>query len=223
MTTGPEVRDTQRAHWQATFQAHREMYGSAPSEAGACAVELFGRAHAHDVLELGSGQGRDTHAFLRAGLTATALDYAPQGLADLEQAAEAAGTAARLTTLVHDVREPLPLPDASVDAVFSHMLFNMALTTAELDALTAEVRRVLRTGGLHIYTVRHTGDAHYGAGNDHGDNMFENGGFIVHFFDRALVDRLAVDFTLRELTAFEEGDLPRRLWRVTLRRDPDND
>lgn len=219
MTTGPEVRDAQRAHWQSTFQANPEMYGAEPSEPGAYAVDLFARAQAHHILELGAGQGRDTHAFLNAGSTVTALDYSPNALADLEKAAGAAGTASRLTTVVHDVRQPLPLPDAGVDAVFSHMLFNMALATPELHALTAEVHRVLRPGGLHVYTVRHTGDAHYGAGISHGDDMFENGGFIVHFFDRALVDRLATDFTLVDLTAFEEGGLPRRLWRITLRRD----
>jgi SAM-dependent methyltransferase len=219
MTTGNDLRDAQRAHWQSTFQANPEMYGIEPSEPGAYAVDLFGHAHVRDVLELGAGQGRDTHAFLRAGMTVTALDYSPNALADVEKEAEAAGTASRLTTLAHDVRQPIALPDASVDAVYSHMLFNMALTTSELDALTAEVHRVLRPGGLHVYTVRHTGDAHYGAGVSHGDDMFENGGFIVHFFDRALVDRLATGFTLLDLTAFEEGGLPRRLWRITLRRD----
>jgi hypothetical protein len=70
-----------------------------------------------------------------------------------------------------------------------------------------------------VYTVRHTGDAHYGAGISHGDGMYENGGFIVHFFDRDLVNRLASGFTLVDLTAFEEGELPRKLWRITLQRD----
>jgi len=77
----------------------------------------------------------------------------------------------------------------------------------------------VRPGGLHVYTVRHTGDAHYGAGTSFGDSMFENGGFIVHFFDRPLVDRLATGFTLLGLIPFEEGSLPRRLWRITLRHD----
>jgi hypothetical protein len=30
-------------------------------------------------------------------------------------------------------------------------------------------------------------DPHYGAGIDRGDDMFEVGGFIVRFFDRALI------------------------------------
>ncbi len=78
---------------------------------------------------------------------------------------------------------------------------------------------MLRPGGLHVYTVRHTGDAHYGDGTSYGDGMFEHGGFIVHFFDLALVGRLATGFTLLGLTPFEEGALPRRLWRITLRRE----
>ena len=44
-------------------------------------------------------------------------------------------------------------------------------------------------------------------------------GFIVHFFDRTLVGRLTAGFTLLDLTAFEEGGLPRCLSRITLRRD----
>jgi hypothetical protein len=48
--------------------------------------------------------------------------------------------------------------------------------------------------------------------------MYEHGGFIVHFFSRDLVERLANGFELLEVTDFSEGDLPRRLWRVTMRR-----
>ncbi len=120
-----------------------------------------------------------------------------------------------MTTAVHDVRDPLPLSDASVDAVFAHMLLCMALSTKEIRALVSEVCRVLRPGGAFVYTVRHTGDSHYGTGTAHGDDICEHGGFAVHFFDRALVDTLADGWTLNEVHAFEEGELPRRLWRVT--------
>jgi SAM-dependent methyltransferase len=217
-TTDHAVLDGQRQHWQATFGANPDMYGKAPSMPARYAIDLFGREKVSDVLELGAGQGRDTLAFLGAGLTVTAMDYAPTGLAELAQAAAAAGLAGRLTTVVHDVRQPLPLPDEAVDGVYSHMLFNMALTTAEVEGLGREVRRVLRPGGWHIYTVRHTGDPHSGTGITRGDGMTEHGGFIVHFFDRSLVDRLADGFSAPEVAAFEEGELPRRLWRVTMRK-----
>jgi SAM-dependent methyltransferase len=119
---------------------------------------------------------------------------------------------------IHDVRQRLPFADAGVDASYSHMLLCMALTTPELERLVAELRRVVRPGGLVVYTARTTDDAHYGAGIAHGDDMYEHGGFVVHFFDRALIDRLAAGFTLVDVTAFTEGDLPRRLARVTMRR-----
>ena len=50
-----------------------------------------------------------------------------------------------------------------------------------------------------------------------GDDMFEHGGFVVHFFDQALVDELADGFDLIDVAGFSEGALPRRLWRVTMR------
>jgi ubiquinone/menaquinone biosynthesis C-methylase UbiE len=147
--------DAQREHWQATFDANPGMYGTDPSMPGRYAIGLFARQQVSQVLELGAGQGRDTLAFLRAGLAVIAMDYAPSALAELTQAATAAGLTGRLTTVVHDARQQLPLPDEAVDAVYSHMLFNMALTTAEVESLAREVHRVLRPGSWHIYTVRH--------------------------------------------------------------------
>lgn len=146
-----------------------------------------------------------------------ATDFSATGLAQLRRAAQEQGLDGRITTDVHDVRDPLPLPlpDDSVDAVFAHMLLCMALSTQQLRDVLAEVRRVLRPGGAFVYTVRHTGDAHYGTGVAHGDGVYEHGGFAVHFFDRALVDELVVGWRLTDVHGFEEGDLPRRLWRVT--------
>jgi SAM-dependent methyltransferase len=208
----------QRQHWETTFAANPQMYGTEPSEAGRSAASRFAAEGLSRVLELGAGQGRDTFGLLGAGLEVTALDYAAGPLAGMVATATAAGLAERLTTRTHDVRRPLPFADASFDACYSHMLFTMALASDELAALAGEVHRVLRPGGLCIYTVRHVGDAHYGAGRDLGDNLFENGGFVVHFFDRTLVHRLAEGFELEDLSAFEEGDLPRRLWRIRMRR-----
>jgi len=101
--------DGQRRHWRSTFEGNPTMYGTQPSEPGRYAVELFRAEGVRDVAELGAGQGRDTLAFLQAGMTVTALDYADEGLAELREAAVAAGAGDRLTTIVSDAREPLPL------------------------------------------------------------------------------------------------------------------
>ena len=157
-----------------------------------------------DVLELGAGHGRDPLFFAHKGFTVQATDFSPAGLEQLRNVARSQGVEERMTTAVHNVREPLALPDASVDAVFAHMLLCMALSTAEIHALVGEVHRILRPDGAFVYTVRQAGD-----------DFYEHGGFAVHFFGRDLVDALADGWTLEEIHALEEGDLPRRLCRVT--------
>jgi SAM-dependent methyltransferase len=210
-----KLADLQRAHWQHTYRAHPGMYGEQPSAPAVHAAEVFAAAGAREVLELGAGHGRDALHLARCGFAVRAADFSATGLDQLRERAAGARPPLVVDTLVHDVREPLPLPDASVDGVFAHMLLCMALSTAELRALVGEVARVLRPGGAFVYTVRHTGDAHYGTGLAHGDDIHEHGGFAVHFFDRVLVAELADGWRLAEVHAFEEGELPRRLWRVT--------
>ncbi|POX42048.1 class I SAM-dependent methyltransferase [Streptomyces sp. Ru72] len=215
--SGPEPSGIQRRHWEDTYRAHPGMYGEAPSAPAVHAARAFRSAGAVDVLELGAGHGRDALYFAREGFTVRAADFSSVALAQLREAARAQGVEHRTGTVLHDVREPLPLPDASVDAVFAHMLLCMDLSTEEIHALVDEVRRVLRPGGVFVYTVRHTGDAHHGTGTGHGDDIWEHGGFAVHFFSRALVDALADGWESTEVHAFEEGELPRRLWRITMK------
>ncbi|WP_274911540.1 class I SAM-dependent methyltransferase [Streptomyces sp. WZ-12] len=212
---GPELASEQRRHWQETYSVHPGMYGDEPSAAARYAAEAFRAAGAARVLELGAGHGRDALHFAREGFAVHATDFSRTALDQLSATARAQGLGDRIATTVHDVREPLPLADGSADAVFAHMVLCMALSTQEIRSLVNEVRRVLRPGGVFVYTVRHTGDVHYGAGTAHGDDIYEHGGFAVHFFPRHLVDALAAGWRLADVHAFEEGGLPRRLWRIT--------
>jgi ubiquinone/menaquinone biosynthesis C-methylase UbiE len=127
--------ESQRQHWQRTFAANPDMYGTQASDPGQYAVDMFTRERKHDVLELGAGQGRDTFAFLAAGFNVTALDYESASVLAMRDRADSLGVADRLNMTSYDVREPLPYADANFDAVYSHMLFSMALTTNDLDVL----------------------------------------------------------------------------------------
>jgi SAM-dependent methyltransferase len=211
------IRAGQQHHWGEVLAANPDMFGLEPSDAAIHAAEQFAMRGVTTVLELGAGQGRDTMFLGAQGVDLVALDYVDDAVATIYAKAATTGLS-NVTAMRHDVREPLPFADASFDASYSHMLFCMALTTPEIMRLADEIRRVLRPGGTVIYTVRHTGDAHYGTGVSHGDDMFEQGGFIVHFFNEELVQKLAEGFELIEVTSFTEGDLPRRLWRVTMRK-----
>lgn len=98
------------------------------------------------------------------------------------------------------------------------MLLMRQDTSRELQFLSEEVRRILRPEGLCVYTVGHKGDPHFGKGIPRGEDMWENEGFIVHFFDRAKIESLAKGYQILAVDEFEEGTLPRKLFSVILRK-----
>lgn len=213
-----DLLNEQNPHWEKTYTKTPEMFGEEPSEPAKKAVELFRKEGVLKILELGAGQGRDTLYFARNGFQVHALDYSESGVITIQEKAQARGFSQSVSALRHDVRQRLPFEDESLDSCYAHMLFCMALTTAELEFLSNEVKRVLKPGGICIYTVRHTSDPHYGTGIHRGEDMYEVGGFIVHFFSREKVEHLAKGYDVVEIAEFEEGPLPRKLFSVTLKK-----
>jgi SAM-dependent methyltransferase len=213
-----EMLDAQQQHWEKTFSRTADMFGKQPSDPVRIAVEIFKKEGKLRLLELGGGQGRDTQYFARHGFNVDVLDYSKEAITAITEKMRQLGFSQAVTARQHDVRHPLPFDDDTFDACYSHMLYCMPLTQSELGFLSGEVCRVLKPGGLNVYTVRHTGDAHYGTGIHRGEDMYEVGGFIVHFFDMQKVEHLSQGFERISIDEFEEGNLPRKLWRVTLRK-----
>ncbi|HDR46198.1 MAG TPA: class I SAM-dependent methyltransferase, partial [Geoalkalibacter subterraneus] len=182
------------------------------------ALELFRREGVRDVLELGCGQGRDTFFFARNNLRVTALDYAETAVETLKEKSAEAGLLASVNVCTHDVRQPLPFPEASFDACYSHMLLCMDLSADEIAFILAEIRRVLRPGGLALYSVRSNFDKHYRTGRHLRENIYQVGGFVVHFFTLEMIRWFAKGYTLLAVDRMEEGSLPRDLYCVTLRK-----
>jgi SAM-dependent methyltransferase len=213
--------NAQQTHWEKMFGENAEMFGTEPSYPARKASEIFRTESMTRILELGSGQGRDTMFFAREGFHVYALDYSEEGVRTIREKADRAGLSARVTALRHDIRQPLPFDDGFFDGCYSHMLYCMALTTPELEFLSIEIRRVLKPRGLNIYTARTITDAHYRTGTRRGEDVWEiGGGFIVHFFSREKVERLALGYEIVAVEEFDEGDLPRKLFAVTLRKNP---
>lgn len=217
-STVREVLNNQHQHWENMLSNRPDMFGTEPSDPAQKAAELFRKEGRTKILELGGGQGRDTIFFVQNDFQVTVLDYCEGGIEAIAQKTEELGVSQSVTASCHDVRNPLPFEDESFDGCYSHMLYCMALTTAELEFLSNEIRRVLKPGGLNIYTVRNTKDPHYRTGIHQGEEIYEIGGFVIHFFSREKVEHLARGFEIVGIDEFEEGGLPRRLFRVTLRK-----
>ena len=214
--------DTQQQHWNKMYAQEPYFFGEEPSYAAKKAAEVFEKEGKLSILELGAGQGRDSLFFAKNGFKVQAIDYSENAVKAINQNASSVGLSDSISAVQQDIRKPLPFADESFDACYCHMLYCMALCTIELEALFQEVRRVLKPKGLNIYTVRHTGDAHYGKGIYRGEDMYEVGGFIVHFFSKEKIVQLAKGYEIVSIDEFEEGELPRKLFLVIFKKIPNS-
>ena len=213
-----EALNGQQHHWEKMYSGEPEFFDEEPSYPAKKAVELFKKESKRKILELGGGQGRDSLFFSRNGFQVCVLDYSERGIAAIRENAQRLGLSQSITAIWHDVRKPLPFDDEFFDGCYSHMLYNMALTMGELESLSEEIRRVLKPNGVNIYTARNTGDLHYRTGIQLGEDMYEVNEFVVHFLSRDKVEHLAKGYDVVSVDEFEEGELPRRLFQVTLRK-----
>ena len=190
------------------------MFGLDPSLSAKKALELFKEKNIHKIVEIGAGLGRDTLFFAKNLIHTTALDYSPSGIDVINQKTKKNNLSNYISTKLFDVRQKLPFEDNSIEACYSHMLYCMALTTSDLKKLNDEILRILKPGGINIYTVRHTNDGDFQNGIHIGEDLYENDGFIVHYFSEDKVNSLLNGFKNISLEKFEEGNFPRRLFFV---------
>ena len=190
------------------------MFVLDPSLSANKALKLFQEKKIYKVVEIGAGLGRDTIFFGKNSIHIIALDYSPSGIKVINQKVEKENLSKYISTKLFDVRDKLPFEDNSIEACYSHMLYCMALTTDDLEKLNNEIKRILKPGGINIYTVRHTNDGDFQNGIHIGEDLHENDGFIVHYFSEEKVNSLLNGFKNISLEKFEEGTFPRKLFFV---------
>ena len=190
------------------------MFGLEPSLAAIKALELFKEKNIKNIIELGAGLGRDTIFFAKNSIHIQALDYSKASVESIYKKSKKLKLTDFIKAKIFDVRKKLPFKNNSIEGCFSHMLYCMALSNNDLEHLNNEIHRILKPGGMNIYTVRHTGDGDYKNGIHIGEDLYENDGFIVHFFSKDKVSLLAKGFKILNIEKFEEGKFPRKLFIV---------
>ena len=208
--------DQQSQHWEKNFSRKPEMFGLEPSDAAKKTLTLLKEKNIKNIVELGAGLGRDTIFFAKNSISVTALDYSFSAIKIINLKAEKNNLSDLVSTKAFDIRKKLPFKNDSVHLCFSHMLYCMALSTLEIEKLNNEIHRILKPGGINIYTVRHTGDGDYKNGTYIEEDLYENDGFIVHFCSEEKIKKLSKGFNILKIEKFEEGTFPRKLFKVTL-------
>ena len=213
-----KILNQQSQYWEKNFLSKPEMFGLEPSEAAINTLKNFKEKNINKIVEFGAGLGRDTLFFAKNLINVVALDYSPTAIKIINKKVLENKLSNLISTKMFDVRKKLPFEDNSVEACFSHMLYCMALSTIELKYLNSEIWRILKPGGINVYTARHTDDGDYKNGIHIGEDLYENNGFIVHFFSEEKVRQIADGFNIINIEKFEEGTFPRKLFRVILKK-----
>ena len=210
--------DQQSQHWEKNFSNKPEMFGLDPSLAALKALKIFKKKKISNIIELGAGLGRDTIYFAKNFIYVEPLDYSKVSIESITDKSIKLNLTNYIKPKLFDVRKKLPFEDNSIEACFSHMLYCMALSNYDLKNLNNEICRVLKPGAINIYTVRHTEDRDYKNGIYRGEDLYENDGFIVHFFSKEKINQFLEGFEILDIEKFEEGKFPRKLFIVKNRK-----
>ena len=206
--------NNQEEYWEINYANKPKMFGLAPSFAAEEALKIFKKKNISSIVELGAGLGRDTIFFAKNNIKVEALDYSKTAVTSIKKKVEELNLSEFVSTKVFDVRKKLPFKNNSIQGIFSHMLYCMALKNLEVQNLNNEILRVLVKGGVNIYTVRNFEDGDYKNGLHIEDESYQNDGFIINFFSKKKIEELLVGFINIKIDRFNEGDFPRKLFIV---------
>jgi cyclopropane fatty-acyl-phospholipid synthase-like methyltransferase len=148
--------DRRSAAWDQYWTTVEGQLGAGPSGFLRWAQPLLETAPGKELVEIGSGAGRDLRFLLESGYRVRGVDFSPEAvrisrqlLATLPEDVSARGTIEH-GHAEHFLRD---LPAGSVSAVLGLVLYE-TFTEEELVRLFAVILRALRPGGLHIWCVR---------------------------------------------------------------------
>jgi SAM-dependent methyltransferase len=212
------------AFWDRFFRQRRES-GDDLDWAGVWTAPFLvplREAGVRTILELGCGTGHDAARLASEGYLVTAIDISGQAIG---QAKARYGSVA--TFKVADMTRRLPFPDGRFDAVMSNVALHM-FPDDVTRALFAEVRRVVRPGGLFVFHVNALEDrplrARWLPARElEPDYVVEESGQTMHFFSEAYLRELLADWPEVHLVPVpvphrQTGELFKQVWRGLARR-----
>jgi SAM-dependent methyltransferase len=210
--------------WDQFFQRRRESgsdldWGGVWTEPFLVPLEEAGVAA---ILELGCGTGNDAARLASAGYTVTAIDLSSEAIAQARTRFDGLAQ-----FMVADMTRRLPFPDESFDALMSNVALHM-FPDDVTRAVFAEVRRLVRPGGLFLFHVNALEDRPLRArrlpARELGpDFVIEESGQTMHFFSEGYLRELLAGWRELELASVsiphhETGEPYKRLWRGLARR-----
>lgn len=185
------MKPTNRAVWRKKWEGRREpVNGFAQG-----LVRRLGKGRGRTLLDVGCGNGVDSLYFAARGYRVTATDFSESGIETLDHLA--AEKTLKIASKLHDSAKKFPFKDGSFDIVYAHLALHY-FDDATTRRVFAEMRRLLKKGGLFFVKCKSTKDCLYGLGDEIGHDIFREG-HVRHFFTPQYMKEMLQDFTVLSL------------------------
>ncbi len=185
------MKPTNRAVWRRKWEGRRDPVNTFAKGL----LRRLGKGKGRTLLDVGCGNGVDSLYFAARGYRVVSTDFSESGIAALD--ALAAKKQLKIRSLLHDTAKKFPFRDGSFDIVYAHLALHY-FDDATTRKVFAEMRRLLRKGGLFFVKCKSTKDCLYGAGEEIGPDIFREG-HVRHFFTPAYMKEMLRDFNILSL------------------------
>ncbi len=193
--------------WAAAQRMDEGLLGEGLSKLGARALSMFRESGVKNVLALGCGRDSDAMLFAKGGVCVMTIDFSSVGLDQTERAGKAKNIDRCGAFLAQNIRDKLPEPGSSVDAVYSKLFLCMDLQEEEVKEVMWECLHVLKPGGLKVLSVFSDHHPDCGKTVKCGEDEWEvDQGFLVHFFTEDKIKRMVRGYELLWIREYEEDD-----------------
>ncbi len=158
-----------------------------------------------NIIELGSGNGRDAIFFARLQHNITAIDQSTTAI-DIEKQDLGAEVGKYLQPKALDFVQEDYTKYKQIDVFYSRFTIH-SITKDDEVALLPNIYNALNIDGLFCVEVRTTNDPLYGVGDNFGDNTFITDGHKRRFINAQDFRKQVSDLGFKELYFIEEDNL----------------
>ena len=156
-------------------------FGEGPTKLALMAYEIIKKTKVKSILDLGSGQGRDSLFFAEQKYSVTSVDFSPEAIHFVSESAKHRDLL-NIKTIVHDLRKDL-IFNKKFDLLYSNLALQF-FNANELKEIFKKIHHSLADEGQFIFSTKKAGDKYYGTGIKISEKAYKFSGITRYFFDK---------------------------------------
>ena len=195
-----------KKYWDNYYHQHgKDKKITEPSSFAQFCLDSFLSSEKLNIVELGSGNGRDAIFFARNGHNVVAIDQSITAIEIEKQSLDSNLNFLLKPKALDFIKEDYTQYE-KIDLFYSRFTIH-SITKNDEDLLLLNIYNALESGGLFCIEVRTTKDPLFGVGKSYGDNIFIYNNHKRRFIDTDVFRKQVKDLGFEEIYFIEENNL----------------